>query len=154
MFMALLSSPLAAPAVFLTAAAALLVRWARGRRRRRRPPGAMTWALVAVMAAAAVYGAYGWGLLAGNTWQEPDELCAMHGVPTSAIVTRETLPVSVRCVASDGHAAELVPSWVNPTIYAGLAVLAVAILLGARSWAKDRETRRSLPVPDEGATKC
>ncbi|WP_042434232.1 hypothetical protein [Streptacidiphilus anmyonensis] len=134
-FVALALAPLVAPVVILTATAVLLVRWVRRRMRangarRRRLPDVVTCGMAAVAAAAAAYGAYGVGVFSGGVWQQPDEFCALHGVAADRIVTRQTLPVSARCVTADGVGTELVPSWVNPVIDAGLAVLAVAILLG------------------------
>ncbi|MGV9349433.1 hypothetical protein ACWDSD_32495 [Streptomyces spiralis] len=61
---------------------------------------------------------------------DPDQLCAVRGVQGDHIVTRETLPVSARCVTSNGVGTELVPGGVNPVIFMGLALLALALTTG------------------------
>ncbi|QMV12313.1 hypothetical protein GJU35_14200 [Streptomyces lincolnensis] len=103
---------------------------------RRRPPSVATCGLIAVMAGAAAFGAYAWGVMSGFYILDPDQLCAARGARGDHIVTRETLPVSAQCVTSDGVGTELVPDWVNPVIFIGITLfvlaLATAAVTGAR----------------------
>ncbi|MFD0313823.1 hypothetical protein [Streptomyces flavalbus] len=131
-FLAVTLGPFLAPCVCAVAAVALV---RRAYRRLpvsgwRRLPGTGTCALVAVLAGSAASGAYAWGVMSGFYILDPDQLCAARGVPGDRIVTRETLPVSARCVTPDGVGTELVPGWVNPVIAAGLTLLTLAVAAG------------------------
>ncbi|MFE2137255.1 hypothetical protein ACFW9X_29455 [Streptomyces sp. NPDC059466] len=139
LFLFLALAPMLAPCVFLAAAAA------HARRARRRLPGsgwhlpsASTCGLVAVMAGAAVCGAYAWGVMSGFYLLDPDQMCAAKGVAGDHIVTRETLPVSAQCVTSDGVGTELVPGWVNPVIFTGITLFALAVVTRAFAGVRGR----------------
>ncbi|MEV0170351.1 hypothetical protein AB0I00_04355 [Streptomyces sp. NPDC050803] len=82
------------------------------------------------MAGAAAFGAYAWGVMSGFYILDPDQMCAAQGVRGDHVVTRGTLPVSAQCVTSDGVGTELVPDWVNPVIFAGLALLVLSVMAG------------------------
>ncbi|WP_406487792.1 hypothetical protein OH736_03000 [Streptomyces sp. NBC_01650] len=131
LFLAVLFAPFLAPCVVLGAAVALVRRV-----RKQRPvlvgrlPGIGASALVVVMAGAAAFGAYSWGVMSGFYILDPDQMCAAKGVPGDHVVTRWTLPVSAQCVTSDGAGTELVPGWVNPVIFACLALLLLALTTG------------------------
>ncbi|AUG79441.1 Putative integral membrane protein [Kitasatospora sp. MMS16-BH015] len=126
-------APLLGPLLFFTAAVVLAVRRVRGRRWGHGP--------FAVMAASVAYTAYGLGLFSGPLWQEPDEYCGLvRGVPGDRVVSHEALPVSVQCMTQDGHGTELVPVWVNPLIYAGLAGAVAVVVLWIRAVARRRTT--------------
>ncbi|MEV0738343.1 hypothetical protein AB0I51_20745 [Streptomyces sp. NPDC050549] len=120
------------PFVFGAAAVAL------GRRACHRQPGSGWWhlpsvetcVLVAVMAGSAALGAYTWGAMSGFYILDPDQMCAAKGVAGDHVVTRMTLPVSSQCVTSGGVGTELVPDWVNPVIFVGLPLLALALTTG------------------------
>ncbi|WP_228121172.1 hypothetical protein [Streptomyces fagopyri] len=71
---------------------------------------------------------------------DPDQMCAAKGVPGDHVVTRETLPVSARCVTSDGVGTELVPGWVNPVISVGLTPLVLALVSGTLAVVRRRPT--------------
>lgn len=142
LFVALTLAPFLAPCVIVIAAAAL------ARRAYKRLPGSgwhlpsvTTCALVAVMAGAAAFGAYAWGVMSGFYLLDPDQLCAARGRQGDHIVTRETLPVSAQCVTSDGVGSELVPGWVNPVIYLGLTLFLLALATGTTT-----EVRRRLSL--------
>jgi hypothetical protein len=75
-------------------------------------------------------GAYTWGAMSGFYILDPDQMCAAKGVQGDHVVTRMTLPVSSQCVTSDGVGTELVPDWVNPVIFMGLPLLALALATG------------------------
>ncbi|MER7487619.1 hypothetical protein ABTY20_17240 [Streptomyces sp. NPDC126497] len=132
LYLLLVLAPFLAPFVVLGAAVEL-VRRARaglpGSGWRR--PGVTTCVLVAVLAGAAALGAHAWGVMSGFYVLDPDQLCAGRGAPGDRIVTRETPPVSVRCVTPDGRGTELVPGWVNPVVFTGLALCALALGTGA-----------------------
>ncbi|MGW7414347.1 hypothetical protein [Streptomyces sp. NPDC054863] len=131
LFVALALAPMLMPCVFVAAAVALV-----GRALRRPPgsrwhlPGVTAWALVAVMAGTAAFGAYAQGVMSGFYILDPDQMCATWGVEGDHIVTRETLPVSAQCVTADGVGTELVAAWVNPVIFIGLALLPLALVAG------------------------
>ncbi|GAA1331707.1 hypothetical protein GCM10009647_071780 [Streptomyces sanglieri] len=131
LFLAVLFAPFLAPCVVLGAAVALVRRV-----RKQRPvlvgrlPGIAASALVAVMAGAAAFGVYSWGVMSGFYILDPDQMCAARGVPGDHVVTRWTLPVSAQCVTSDGAGSELAPGWVNPVIFACLALLLLALTTG------------------------
>jgi hypothetical protein len=118
---------------FVFAAAASALAW---RAYHRLPVGAWhlpsveTCVLVAVMAGSAALGAYTWGAMSGFYILDPDQMCAAKGVQGDHVVTRMTLPVSSQCVTSDGVGTELVPDWVNPVIFMGLPLLALALATG------------------------
>lgn len=144
LFLILAFAPLLAPCAFVIAAAAL----AR-RAYKRLPsswwhlPSVTTCALVAVMAGAAAFGAYAWGVMSGFYLLDPDQMCAARGVQGNHVVTRGTLPVSAQCVTSDGVGTELVPGWVNPVIFMGLALFVLALVTGTLAGGR---RRLSLPV--------
>ncbi|MFF4020444.1 hypothetical protein [Streptomyces sp. NPDC001843] len=128
-FVVLAFAPILAPCVVLGAAAAL------ARRAYKRLPGSgwhlpsvTTCTLVAVMSGAAAFGSYAWGVMSGFYILDPDQMCAARGVAGDHIVTRETLPVSAQCVTADGVGTELVPGWVNPGIFMGLALCVCALV--------------------------
>ncbi|MEW1750124.1 hypothetical protein [Streptomyces angustmyceticus] len=130
-FLILAFGPILAPCVFVIAAVVLVLRvHQRLPGRGWHLPGVATCALVAVLAGAAAFGAYAWGVMSGFYVLDPDQMCAAQGVRGDHIVTRETLPVSARCVTSDGVESELVPGWVNPLIYLGLTLLMFALVMG------------------------
>ncbi|MCX4706157.1 hypothetical protein [Streptomyces sp. NBC_01373] len=139
LFLTLTFAPFLAPCVSVIAAVAL------ARRAYKRPPGsgwhlpsATTCALVAVMAGAAAFGAYAWGLMSGFYILDPDQLCASRGLQGDHIVTRETLPVSAQCVTSEGVGSELVPGWVNPVIFIGLTLFVLALATGSLAGVRRR----------------
>lgn len=139
LFMTLVFAPLVAPCVVVIAAVALALR--AGRRlpgRGWQLPGVSTCMLVAVMAGAAAYGAYAWGVMSGFFILDPDQMCAVDGLPGDHIVTRWRLPVSARCVTPGGLESELVPGWVNPVIFLGLALLVSAVVAGTLAGVRRR----------------
>ncbi|MFJ8005075.1 hypothetical protein [Streptomyces fagopyri] len=71
---------------------------------------------------------------------DPDHMRAAKGVPGDHVVTRETPPVSARCVTSDGVGTELAPGWVNPVISVGLALLVLALVPGTLAVVRRRPT--------------
>ncbi|MCX4546155.1 hypothetical protein [Streptomyces sp. NBC_01565] len=155
LFITLVFAPILAPCAFVAAAVAL------ARRVRRRLPGSgwhlpsvTTCALVAVMAGAAAFGAYAWGVMSGFYILDPDQMCAAWGVEGDHIVTRETLPVSAQCVTSDGMGTELVAGWVNPVIFTGLALLVLALMTGTvtgvRRLLSPAMTQRVVPLGPPG----
>ncbi|MGW3106426.1 hypothetical protein [Streptomyces sp. NPDC001100] len=132
LFLILVLSPVVTPFVFVAAAAGLVRRACR-----RLPvsgwwrlPSVETCALVAVMAGSATLGAYTWGAMSGFYILDPDQMCAAKGAAGDHVVTRMTLPVSSQCVTSGGVGTELVPGWVNPVIFLGLPLLALALTTG------------------------
>ncbi|MFD9632396.1 hypothetical protein [Streptomyces violascens] len=132
LFLTVAFAPFLAPCVVLSAALALVLRVRKQRPVRvGRLPDVATSALVAVMAGAAAFGAYSWGVMSGFYILDPDQMCAAKGAAGDHVVTRWTLPVSAQCVTSDGVGTELVPGWVNPVIFAGLALLLPALTTGA-----------------------
>ncbi|MFI5757494.1 hypothetical protein [Streptomyces sp. NPDC051569] len=144
LFLALALAPILAPCAFLIAAAAL------ARRAYQRLPGSgwrlpsvTTCALVAVMAGSAAFSAYMWGVMSGFYLLDPDQMCAARGAQGDHVVTRGTLPVSAQCVTSDGVGTELVPGWVNPVIFMGLTLFALALMTGTLAGAR----RRLSPSP-------
>lgn len=143
LFLILAFAPFWAPCVFVIAAVALALRASR-----RLPgggwhlPSAATCALVAVMAGAAALGAYAWGVMSGFYLLDPDQMCAAQGVQGDRIVTRATLPVSAQCVTSDGVGTELVPGWVNPVIFLGLALFVFALVMGTHAGVRRRRGLR------------
>ncbi|MET7673409.1 hypothetical protein [Streptomyces seoulensis] len=131
LFLAVAFAPFLTPGVFLAAAIALVLRV-----RKQRPilvgrlPDLATSVLVAVMAGAAAFGAYSWGVMSGFYILDPDQMCAARGAQGDHVVTRWSLPVSAQCVTSGGVGTELAPGWVNPVIFAGLALLLLALVTG------------------------
>ncbi|MFD5620972.1 hypothetical protein [Streptomyces yangpuensis] len=94
------------------------------------------------MAAALSFGAYSWGVMSGFYILDPDEACATLGAEGDHIVTRWTLPVSAQCVTKDGAGTELVSAWVNPVIFIGLTVFALALLAGVLAGLRRRPLLR------------
>ncbi|MER5949682.1 hypothetical protein ABT127_26880 [Streptomyces sp. NPDC001904] len=152
-FVVLVLAPFVTPFLVAGAGAALA---RRGYHRLRvgtlrwHPPSGRTCVLVLVMAGSAVLGAYAWGLMSGFYILDPDQMCAAHGVPGDHVVTRAALPVSSQCVTSAGEGTELVPGWVNPTVFVGLALFGLA--LGASADAGRRALRaRRRPTTSGGS---
>ncbi|MGW2045057.1 hypothetical protein ACWCPF_07720 [Streptomyces sp. NPDC001858] len=134
LFLVLTLAPFLTPFVVVGAALALAVRaWRRESGEGWRVPSGRSCGLVAVMAGAAALGAYAWGVMSGFYILDPDQLCAARGVAGEYIVTRMTLPVSVQCVTEEGAGTEIVPGWVNPVVFGGLAVCVVAVGAGVSS---------------------
>ncbi|WP_416968065.1 hypothetical protein [Streptomyces sp. 4F14] len=138
LYLAVMFAPFVTPWVALAA----LVAAARHLRGAGRPRTA-TYALAALAAGASAFGAYGWGVMSGFHILDPDQMCAAQGLPGDRIVTRMTLPVSAQCVTGDGVGSELVPGWVNPVVYAGIALSVLAA--GAAVWKAGRQ-RASSPA--------
>ena len=143
MFLALAFGPFLAPFVVLVVAVAL------ARRAYKRLPGSSwhlpsvtTCVLVAVMSGAAAFGAYGWGVMSGFYFLDPDQMCAARGVQGDHVVTRGTLPVSAQCVTSGGMGTELVPGWVNPMIFTGLVLFVLALVIGTMTTVRQYERSR------------
>ncbi|MEU8950976.1 hypothetical protein [Streptomyces sp. NPDC048489] len=90
----------------------------------------MSCALVVQLAGTAAMGAYAWGVMSGFYILDPDQMCAASGADGDYVATRMTLPVSVQCVTDQGLGTELVPVWVNPVVFAGLAVCVLAVWTG------------------------
>ncbi|MFC4501830.1 MULTISPECIES: hypothetical protein [Streptomyces] len=127
LFLILTLAPFLTPFVVVGTAAALAWRargWSPGGGLRL--PDATTCTLVMVMAGAAALGAYAWGVMSGFYILDPDQMCAARGAAGDHVVTRMSLPVSAQCVTDDGRGTELVPDWVNPVVYAGLTLCALA----------------------------
>ncbi|MEU6371302.1 hypothetical protein ABZ876_37925 [Streptomyces sp. NPDC046931] len=147
LFMVLTFAPFVTPLVVLGAAAALAVR-----ARRRKPgsgwhlPDVRSCALVTVMAGAAALGAYAYGVMSGFYILDPDQMCAAAGAAGDRVVTRMTLPVSAQCVTPEGEGTELVPSWVNPVVFAGLAACVLAVGAGLSSGIRQHADRRHRPT--------
>ena len=130
---ALVLAPFLAP---LVVAAATVTRAVRAHDRetgsgRRRLPDAGSCALVAVISGVTALGAYAYGLVSGFYVLDPEQMCAAAGAPGDYVVTRMTLPVSVRCVTGEGTATELVPGWVNPLVLGGVALSTLALTTAA-----------------------
>lgn len=137
LFLALTLAPFIAPFVVVIAAAVLALRLhQRPPGSRWRPPSVAACGLIAVMAGAAAFGAYAWGVMSGFYILDPDQLCASRGARGDHIVTRETLPVSAQCVTPEGVGTELVPDWVNPTILIGLTLFVLALATAAATGAR------------------
>ncbi|WP_420034823.1 hypothetical protein ACN2WE_22350 [Streptomyces sp. cg28] len=144
LFLVLVLAPLLTPFLVVGAGAALAVRGYRLMMLgtlRWHPPSGRTCVLVLVMAGSAVLGAYAWGLVSSSCLLDPERFCADRGVPGDHVVTRASLPVSSQCVTSAGQGTELVPWWVNPTVFVGLALFGLA--LGASADAVRRKVRRA-----------
>ncbi|MCX5613367.1 MULTISPECIES: hypothetical protein [unclassified Streptomyces] len=143
LFFALVFGPFLAPCIGLAAAVAVVRRVCK-----QQPflvghlPSVTTCALVAVLAGAAAYGAYSWGVMSGFYILDPDQMCASMGVSGDHVVTRWTLPVSAQCVTSDGVGTELAPGWVNPMIFTGLALLLLAFATGTLAVTRRRLSPR------------
>ncbi|MFD3762428.1 hypothetical protein [Streptomyces sp. NPDC058622] len=143
LFFALVFGPLLAPCMGLGAAVALVRRVCKQQPVLvRHLPSVTTCALVAVLAGAAAYGAYSWGVMSGFYILDPDQMCASMGVSGDHVVTRWTLPVSAQCVTSDGVGTELAPGWVNPVIFTGLALLLLAFATGTLAVTRRRLSPR------------
>ncbi|MEU9855369.1 hypothetical protein [Streptomyces sp. NPDC047974] len=144
LFLALAFGPLLAPCVVLCAAVPLA--WRACTRQpllARRLPRGTTCALAAVLGGAMAYAAYSWGALSGAYILDPDQTCASKGARGDYIVTRWTLPLSTRCVTADGAGTELVPVWVNPVIFTGLAFLLAAVVTGVLAGVRRRRNRHA-----------
>ncbi|MGV9703097.1 hypothetical protein [Streptomyces sp. NPDC003483] len=101
----------------------------------------MSSALVVQLAGAAAVGAYAWGVRSGFYILDPDQMCAASGADGDHVVTRMTLPVSVQCVTDQGVGTELVPVWVNPVVFVGLAVCGLAVWAGVSAAIRRRADR-------------
>ncbi|MDX2908976.1 hypothetical protein [Streptomyces griseiscabiei] len=153
LFLTLTLAPFATPPVVLATAVALTLRarrrWSGGRRRGL--PDAGSCALLALGGGAAALGAYAYGVMTGFYILDPEQMCAAAGAPGEYVVTRMTLPVSVRCVTEEGAGTELVPAWVNPTVLGGIALC--VLTLGATASQGLRGSRpRPAPAPTEART--
>ena len=129
LFLALVLAPFLAPLVVAATTVTLAGR-AHDREtgsRRRRLPDAGSCALVAVISGVTALGAYACGVMSGFYILDPEQMCAAAGAPGEYVVTRMTLPVSVRCVTEEGTGTELVPGWVNPVVHGGAALCALAL---------------------------
>ncbi|MGX1755750.1 hypothetical protein ACWIG5_02335 [Streptomyces lydicus] len=136
-------APLWAPCVSVIAAVALALRaYQRILGGGWQLPRVSTCALVAVMAGAAALGAYVWGVTSGFYLLDPEQMCAARRVQGDHVVTRGTLPVSAQCVTSDGVGTELVPVWVNPVIFLGLALFVFGFVMGILAGVRRRRGRR------------
>ncbi|MBE1597473.1 hypothetical protein [Streptomyces stelliscabiei] len=138
LFLVLALAPFLAPLVVAATASALAVRAHRREKGGgRRLPDAGSCALLAVLAAAIALGVYGVGVMSGFYILDPEQMCAAAGAPGDYVVTRTTLPVSAQCVTEKGVGTELVPDWVNPTVYGGITLgtlaLGAAVFQGRRS---------------------
>ncbi|MFF9036638.1 hypothetical protein ACF090_14340 [Streptomyces sp. NPDC014892] len=133
LFLTLTLAPFGTPLVVLASAVALALRARRGwpGGGRRRLPDAGSCALLAIGGGAAALGAYAYGVMSGFYVLDPEQMCAAAGAPGDYVVTRMTLPVSVRCVTGEGTATELVPGWVNPLVLGGTALCALALAAAA-----------------------
>ncbi|WP_307033351.1 hypothetical protein [Streptomyces canus] len=108
-----------------------------------RLPDAMSCVLVAVLAGAAALGAYAYGVTSGFYILDPDQMCAAAGARGDHVVTRPALPVSVQCVTWKGEGTELVPGWVNPVVYGGLALCVLALGTAVSSGLRRRTAQSS-----------
>ncbi|GGR39608.1 hypothetical protein [Streptomyces roseolus] len=147
LFFVLVFGPFLAPCVVLCTAVPLA--WRACTRRpvlSGRLPRFTTCVLAAVLGGAGAYGAYSWGVMSGFHVLDPDQMCASKGARGDHVVTRWTLPLSTRCVTSDGAGTELVPDWVNPVIFMGLALLLVALVAGTLAKARGRRAVESGPA--------
>ncbi|MGW2327404.1 hypothetical protein ACWC5C_16750 [Streptomyces sp. NPDC001700] len=141
LFPTLVFAPLVAPWVVVVVAVVLVLRACAYRRLPGggwQLPSVSSCVLVAVMAGAAAYGAYAWGVMSGFFVLDPDQMCTVQGLPGDHIVTRWTLPVSARCVTPGGLESELVPGWVNPVVFLGLALFVSAVVAGTLAGARRR----------------
>ncbi|MER6161004.1 hypothetical protein ABT147_36695 [Streptomyces sp. NPDC001868] len=126
---ALVLAPFLAPLVFAAVTVNRTVR-AHDRRtggERRHLPDTGTCALVAVIGGVTALGAYAGGVLSGFYLLDPEQLCTASGAPGRYVVTQLTLPLSVRCVTEEGTGTELVPGWVNPVVFTGATLCALAL---------------------------
>ncbi|MEU4111364.1 hypothetical protein [Streptomyces sp. NPDC027717] len=145
--LAVFAAPLLMPCLAVPAAVTLAVRVrARAWGRAWYAPDPAPGFLLALLAAATAFGLFGYGVGCGFYILDPDQMCAARGVPGDMIVTHETLPVSAECVTGAGAATELVPSWVNPTIYLCLLMCALSIGAGATSLARGKDTAPVRPA--------
>jgi hypothetical protein len=115
-------------------------------------PGSLT----AIVLTALIYAAatYGWGVLSGFGALDPGEMCASaagfySGTPGPpddrwTAIAERPFPISRTCLWSDGTRYELVPWWVNPSLFAWLTIAAAALPAGLAARALDRgEAARS-----------
>ncbi|MGW2249956.1 hypothetical protein ACWCXH_07115 [Kitasatospora sp. NPDC001660] len=117
--------PLIAPVLFLIGALVIAYRVLRARRERRPALDTGTLVRLSFLGLCAAYEAVTTGLMSGPVWMSARKYCGLRGFPEDRITTR-TFPLSMRC----GPDGELVPSWVNPVLVAGLT-LALAALTAA-----------------------
>ncbi|WP_216353450.1 hypothetical protein [Streptomyces sp. JHA26] len=144
LFLILAFAPLLTPFVVLGTAGALAVRvWHWEPESGLRVPSPASCALLAVLAGSAALGAYAYGVNQGFYILDPDQMCAAAGAAGDHVVTRMTLPVSAQCVTPEGVGTELVPGWVNPVVFTGLAVLVLAPTAAAVQALRDRSLRRA-----------
>ncbi|WP_371502759.1 hypothetical protein OG871_36660 [Kitasatospora sp. NBC_00374] len=133
-----LFGPVIAPVLFLIGAFVVAHRVLRARRERRPPLDTGTLGRLSLLGLSAAYAAVSTGLMSGPWWMSESEYCNVIGFPADRITTR-TFPLSMRC----GPDGELVPSWVNPVLVAGLTLALAALTAAAltayrarrRTWA-------------------
>jgi hypothetical protein len=67
----------------------------------------------------------------GKLWslRPADEYCGPH----VRALSWHFLPLTHRCLYTDGTSRELVPGWVNPLFFASLAAMFVLLLLAMRA---------------------
>jgi hypothetical protein len=144
LLLALTFAPLVSPFVIAGATLVLAKRaYDRGLGSGLRLPDAMSCVLLAVLAGAAAFGAYAYGVTRGFYILDPDQMCAAAGARGDHVITRPTLPVSVRCVTWKGEGTELVPGWVNPVVYGGLALCVLALGTAVASGLRRRTAQSS-----------
>ncbi|MFE5586245.1 hypothetical protein [Kitasatospora sp. NPDC056531] len=114
-----------APVLLVIGALVVAHRVLRARRVRRPPLDTGTLVRLSLLGLSAAYEAVSTGLMSGPVWMSARKYCNARGFPADRITTR-TFPLSMRC----GPDGELVPSWVNPVLVAGLT-LALATLTAA-----------------------
>ena len=127
LFLVLAFAPLVTPFVVAATALALVLRARPRAGGSWRPLDTTSYVLVTVMSGAAALGAYAYGVMSGFYILDPDQMCAAAGARGDHVVSRMTLPVSAQCVTSGGVGTELVPGWVNPVVYTGLILFALAL---------------------------
>lgn len=144
LLLALTLAPLMTPFVVAGAALALAKRaYDQGLGSGLRLPDATSCALVTLLAGAAAFGAYAYGVTRGFYILDPDQMCAAAGARGDHVITRPTLPVSVQCVTWKGEGTELVPGWVNPVVYGGLALCLLALGTAIASGLRRRTSQSS-----------
>ncbi|MDQ0308691.1 hypothetical protein J2S46_003247 [Kitasatospora herbaricolor] len=118
--------PVVAPVLFLIGALVVVRRVLRARGESRPPLDAGTLLRLSLLGLTAAYWAASTGLMSGPGWMSASEYCNARGFPADRITTR-TFPLSMRC----GPGGELVPSWVNPMLVAGLTLASAALAAAA-----------------------
>jgi hypothetical protein len=110
-------------------------------------PGWARWALAMPVAAAVGFAAYLKGVTSGFSWLD-DDYCGRHGLAGGHVAVHAGVPVSVRCVVSVGQRGyELVPGWVNPVLFAAIAVYVLACGAAVVSAVRGARSRRAVRTP-------